>query len=169
MSAAGAGRGAVAVPGAFLGRRPDLAEARLQEAECDAQTQRWLYPAGSYTVVRRLSSKEERRRVVAGVVDARAFPGVEQLGFENHLNVFHQNKRGLPLMLAHGLAAYLNSTIVDEAFRSFNGHTQVNASDLRRLDYPSLADLQTLGAWAAGFDAPPVQDAVDARLEGWLR
>lgn len=135
----------------------------------NAQTQRWLYPAGSYTVVRRLSSKEERRRVVAGVVDATAFAGVEQLGFENHLNVFHQNKRGLPLMLAHGLAAYLNSTIVDEAFRSFNGHTQVNASDLRRLDYPSRADLQTLGSWAAGFDAPPAQDAVDARLEGWLR
>ena len=52
------------------------------------------------------------------------------LGFENHLNVFHQHKHGLPDNLAHGLAAFLNTTAVDEHFRRFNGHTQVNATDL---------------------------------------
>ena len=30
------------------------------------------------------------------------------LGFENHLNVFHENKRGLPEALARGLAVFLN-------------------------------------------------------------
>ena len=46
------------------------------------------------------------------------------LGFENHLNVFHEGKRGLPEDLAHGLAAFLNTTAVDENFRSQGELTQ---------------------------------------------
>ena len=69
------------------------------------------------------------------------------LGFEKHLNLFHENKRGLPEALARGLAAYLNTSAVDEHFRSFNGHTQVNATDLRQIRYPSLDALTALGKW----------------------
>jgi len=47
--------------------------------------------------------------------------------------------------LAKGLVAFLNSTILDQYFRQFNGHTQVNATDLRALKYPSKESLETLG------------------------
>ena len=70
------------------------------------------------------------------------------LGFENHLNVFHENKHGLPETLAYGLAAFLNTTAVDDHFRRFNGHTQVNATDLRLMKYPDRPTLAALGAWA---------------------
>jgi hypothetical protein len=50
--------------------------------------------------------------------------------------------------LARGLSTYLNSTVVDQYFRRFNGHTQVNATDLRALRYPSARALQSLGEWA---------------------
>ncbi len=63
------------------------------------------------------------------------------LGFENHLNVFHEDKHGLPETLAYGLAVFLNTTAVDENFRRFNGHTQVNATDLRLMKYPEPTDL----------------------------
>lgn len=112
------------------------------------ETERWLMPAGIYTVVRRFSSKEERRRVVASVVDPDALGGPCAIGFENHLNVFHRNRQGLPEALAWGLFVYLNSTAVDEHFRRFNGHTQVNATDLRAIPYPSIATLSSLGEWA---------------------
>lgn len=114
----------------------------------NADTIRWLYPNGCYTVTRRFSSKEERRRIVAKVVRPESFPEVAFLGFENHLNVFHERKRGLPEDLAHGLAAYLNTTFVDDQFRRFNGHTQVNATDLRSMKYPSRSALAALGRWA---------------------
>ena len=43
--------------------------------------------------------------------------------------------------LAEGLAVYLNSAVVDSYFRLFSGHTQVNATDLRGLLYPSRGRL----------------------------
>jgi adenine-specific DNA-methyltransferase len=113
----------------------------------NAQTRKWLFPSGFYTVVRRFTSKEERRRIVANVVDPRAFRA-DQIGFENHLNVFHSAKRGLAKDVAHGLCVFLNSTALDDYFRRFSGHTQVNATDLRRLRYPDLEDLKRLGRWA---------------------
>lgn len=110
----------------------------------NAATERWLWPRGCYVVLRRLSSKEERRRIVACLLDAAALPA-SHLGFENHLNVFHQGHRGLDRELAQGLVAYLNSQVVDDYFRTFSGQTQVNATDLRRLRYPSRQELIALG------------------------
>ena len=111
----------------------------------NAETEKWLYPNGFYCLVRRFSSKEEKRRIMASVVQPDTFPDHEVLGFENHMNVFHQNKQGLPEALARGLAVYLNTSAVDEHFRRFNGHTQVNATDLKLMKYPSRDKLITLG------------------------
>jgi len=128
------------------------------------ETEKWLYPNGFYTVVRRFSAKEERRRVVASVTCPSALDA-PMLGFENHLNVFHRHKHGLPEPLAWGLAAFLNSTAVDNAFRRFNGHTQVNATDLRTMKYPSREILTKLGRWAMK-QREFTQDSIDLRLEG---
>lgn len=116
--------------------------------ERNADTEKWLYPNGFYCVVRRFSSKEETRRIVASVVEPGAFGDVAVLAFENHLNVFHDSRHGLPQALVHGLAVFLSTTAVDEAFRRFNGHTQVNATDLTLMKYPSRDVLTQLGQWA---------------------
>ena len=107
-------------------------------------TKRLLLPAGNYVLVKRFSSKEQRRRVVASVLAADDLP-YKTVGIENHVNVYHRDGDSLPIDLARGIAAYLNSTIVDRFFRHFNGHTQVNATDLRSLRYPSVDQLAALG------------------------
>ncbi|MDH5571950.1 MAG: Eco57I restriction-modification methylase domain-containing protein [Gammaproteobacteria bacterium] len=111
----------------------------------NSDTEKWFYPNGFYCLVRRFSSKEEKRRIMASIVQPDTFPGHNVLGFENHINVFHENKQGLPEALARGLAIYLNTSIVDEHFRRFNGHTQVNATDLKLMKYPSREKLIALG------------------------
>jgi adenine-specific DNA-methyltransferase len=103
-----------------------------------------LVPAEIYVLVKRFSSKEERRRIVACIYDPELVPA-ERVAFENHLNYFHIRGRGLPMCLAKGLAAFLNSTFVDSYFRRFSGHTQVNAADLKKLNYPTRAALESLG------------------------
>jgi adenine-specific DNA-methyltransferase len=140
------------------------AACRKPNAILDAEpVQKWLYPNGHYTLVRRFSSKEERRRVVAAVHDPDHVPG-EKIGFENHLNVLHCHRQGLPQALARGLAVYLNSTFVDRCFRQFNGHTQVNVKDLYTLRYPERNTLIAFGTYV-GKQRFPTQEAIDAWME----
>jgi adenine-specific DNA-methyltransferase len=131
---------------------------------CSKDTQKWLYPNGFYTVVRRFPSKEERRRIVASVVDPAVFSNTESIGLENHLNVFHNNKEPLSEALAKGLAVFLNSTTIDDNFRRFSGHTQVNATDLKLIKYPSRNTLIELGKWA-DKQGELTQDMIDKKLE----
>jgi adenine-specific DNA-methyltransferase len=109
-----------------------------------AQTQSLLVPNQCYVLVKRFSSKEEKKRIVAVLYEPEQFP-YPRIGFENHLNYFHQGGQGLHPALAKGLATYLNSELVDSYFRQFNGHTQVNATDLRNIKYPTWSQLEALG------------------------
>jgi adenine-specific DNA-methyltransferase len=121
-----------------------------------------LVPSEIYVLVKRFSSKEERKRIVAAIYEGSRF-SADRVGFENHLNYFHQNGKGLPLTLAKGLTAFLNSTLVDSYFRQFNGHTQVNATDLRSLKYPSRSELQAFGLNIG--DEFPTQHELDHLVE----
>ena len=64
------------------------------------------------------------------------------VGFENHLNYFHVGGKGLEMLLAKGLGAFLYSSVLDLYFRQFNGHTQVNATDLRSVSFPTARELE---------------------------
>ena len=107
-------------------------------------SQRWLWRNhGHFVVTKRFTSKEERRRIVASVYRSE-LPG-KLIGFENHLNVYHDGHKGLDESLAIGLCNYLNSGLVDRYFRVFSGHTQVNATDLRAIPYPTREMLKRIG------------------------
>jgi adenine-specific DNA-methyltransferase len=120
-----------------------------------------LLPSGYYVLVKRFSAKEERRRIVAAVWDP-AQHNQKPVAFENHLNVFHANGTGLDRELAWGLCAWLNSSVVDRYFRTFSGHTQVNATDLRSMNYPDEDALRRLGG---GLENLPEQSELDTLVE----
>ncbi|MGB3552077.1 MAG: Eco57I restriction-modification methylase domain-containing protein [Candidatus Binatus sp.] len=130
-----------------------------------AKTEDVLIPKGWYVLVKRFSAKEEKRRIAAAVFDPKQVEHVK-LGFENHLNYYHNNGRGMTEQLAKGLAMFLNSTLVDSYFRQFSGHTQVNAADLRRLPYPSMDALEKLGRRMEG--AFPTETEIDQLVEDEL-
>ncbi|MYU48302.1 hypothetical protein GTV15_19150 [Streptomyces sp. SID7803] len=70
------------------------------------------------------------------------------------------NKGPIDPQLAHGLMLWLNSSTLDAIFRTFSGHTQVNAGDVRTLPFPSREELLRLAD-----DAPdwlPEQEKLDA-------
>lgn len=117
-----------------------------------------LVPEGWYCVVKRFSAKEERRRIVAAVWSPKSTPG--PVAFENHLNVIHESGSGLDQEVAYGLSMWLNSSIVDRYFRTFSGHTQVNATDLRSVRYPEMTALRRLGRLAS--ESLPAQADIDA-------
>ncbi len=109
--------------------------------ERNNETTKWLIKSGWYILVKRFSAKEEKRRIVAAVCP----PLNTSFGIENHLNYYHARGEGINPDLARGLTAFLNSTLLDSYFRQFSGHTQVNATDLRKIKYPDRKDLIQLG------------------------
>lgn len=129
----------------------------------DSKSIRQLTQPGAYVVVKRFSSKEERRRVMA-------FPLIveEPVALENHLNFIHEGTphRIVPLRsgkLAKGLALWLNSTFVDEWFRDMSGSTQVNAKDIKAMPSPSMNCLEDLGShWKPNMG----QDDIDEICKG---
>jgi adenine-specific DNA-methyltransferase len=122
------------------GIRWPIQDFRKHNALADNEdTVKLITPAGTYVLTKRFTAKEEKRRLVATIYEG------GRAGFENHLNYFHEDGEGLPPVLAKGLAAFLNSDAVDQYFRIFSGHTQVNATDLRNLHYPSREQLEALG------------------------
>ncbi|MCX5825246.1 MAG: Eco57I restriction-modification methylase domain-containing protein [Deltaproteobacteria bacterium] len=127
-----------------------------------AQTQDLLVATDYYVLTKRFSSKEERRRVVAAVYDPHRIAS-PLVGFENHLNYFHAGGKGMPEQMAKGLALYLNASLFDCHFRLFSGHTQVNATDLRKMTYPSRDQLMRLGLHVQ--DRMPDQETIDKILE----
>ena len=126
-----------------------------------SKDEKLLLPEGWYCVVKRFSAKEERRRIVAAVWSPDRVPG--KVAFENHLNVFHVDGSGLDRNLAFGLSIWLNSSLVDNFFRTFSGHTQVNATDLRTMRFPGEEALRELGDNAPEF--LPTQNDIDALVD----
>jgi len=126
------------------------------------EVDKWLMPNGWYVLIKRFSAKEERRRVVAHVFDP-AFVRSGLVGFENHWNVLHVKKTGMDKTLARGLGCFLNSTALDEYFRVFSGHTQVNATDLRNMKFPDREKLLEMGR---KYKADMSQEEIDNIVAG---
>lgn len=132
----------------------------------NSKTRGMMVYNGSYVLVKRFTTVEEARRVVAAVWTRDDWDS-ELVGFENRVNYFHAGGGPLMHLTALGLAAFLNSTLVDEYFRQFNGNTQVNATDLRYLRYPTHVQLARMGR-RCRRKAPAAQRDIDSVVDGVL-
>lgn len=140
---------------------PLARSSKLSAIDYEGSKSKLLVPTDNYVLVKRFSSKEQKRRLTAAILEPSHIES-DYVGIENHVNYFHKNGAGLAPNLAKGLAVYLNSTIVDQYFRLFSGHTQVNATDLENLKYPDASTLKDLGTRIG--DVFPGQERLDQIL-----
>ncbi len=77
-------------------------------------------------------------------MSARTF-GTDLIALENHLNYLYRPGGTLSYEEAVGLAAFLNSSLVDRYFRIMSGNTQVSATELRNLPLPSQEYVVRIG------------------------
>ncbi len=138
---------------------PDLNKPQLFRV--DESSAKLLVPSENYVLMRRFSAKEEARRLVAAPLFGREL-GEDGLGLENHLNYVYRLRGSLSPAEAVGLAAVLGSTLLDRYFRVSNGHTQVNATELRSLPLPPLRRLTAIGE--ALLDDPAAPGRADAAV-----
>lgn len=103
-----------------------------------------LVPARRYVLLKRFTAKEEKRRLVAGIMEPTDSYS-EWVGLENHLNYVYRRGVDLGRAEAIGLAAYFNSALVDRYFRAISGNTQVNATEIRTMPVPDENLLARIG------------------------
>ena len=95
-------------------------------------------------LVKRFTAKEERRRLTAACLLAADFP-FPYIGVENHVNYVYHGERDLTENEVYGIAALFNSSLIDRYFRTISGNTQVNATEIRTMNFPDLKTLERIG------------------------
>lgn len=112
--------------------------------EVSSASKKLLVPAKTYVLLKRFTSKEEKRRLVAGILTP-ADSYSRWVGLENHLNYVYRKEADLDENEAYGLAAFFNSALVDRYFRAISGNTQVNANEIRGMPVPTEQILRQIG------------------------
>ncbi|MEK4216688.1 MULTISPECIES: Eco57I restriction-modification methylase domain-containing protein [Bacillus] len=103
-----------------------------------------LLPNKNYLLVKRFSSKEERRRVQCSLYFKEDFEN-EKVGIENHLNYITKLKGEMAVDEMYGLYVLFNSTFIDTYYRILNGSTQVNATEMNAIPLPSIDVIKRMG------------------------
>ena len=124
---------------------PSAATEKPQWIKASPESMKLLLDDATYVLLRRFSTKEEKRRLVAAPMIQGSL-GSHKVGLENHLNYIRGISRRLDDELANGLSVLLNSTFLDRYFRISNGNTQVSATELRAMPLPPERDIRSIGA-----------------------
>jgi adenine-specific DNA-methyltransferase len=131
----------------------------------NAESMPLLVANKNYVLLRRFSSKEQHRRLTASPLPADEL-GSQYIGLENHLNYIHRPGGTLTQEELYGLAALLNSSLLDMWFRTSSGNTQVSATELRAMPLPPLGAIEDIGRWVLA--SSPDSSAIDEAVEGLL-
>ena len=75
------------------------------------------------------------------------------VGIENHVNYVYHAERELTPDEVFGIAALFNSSLIDRYFRTISGNTQVNATEIRAMNFPDLKALARIGKQVKGNTA----------------
>ena len=98
----------------------------------------------TYVLLKRISSKDEKRRLVSSV-HLKSTHQCENIGFGNKLNYIGVVNGELSDTEAYGIAAVFNSTFMDQYFRCISGNTQVNATEIRVMKFPTREQVLEIG------------------------
>ncbi len=98
----------------------------------------------NYIFLRRFSTKDDASRLVATPYFAKNFD-FRKIGIENHLNYIYRPAGELSDNELFGISALLNSKLFDTFFRTFNGNTQVSATELKEMNFPDWHIINEIG------------------------
>ncbi len=99
----------------------------------------------NYLLVKRFTSKEERRRLQCGIYLASMLPVYDYVSTQNKVNFIEGIQQNMSDALVYGLYVIFNSTIYDLYYRILNGSTQVNSTEINSMPVPPLEQIEMLG------------------------
>ena len=107
-------------------------------------TKNLLLPLKNYVLLSRFSTKEQDKRLIVSPLLESDFK-FKRIGIENHLNYIHRENGDFTEEETIGLSVFFNTHIIDSFFRSLNGNTQVNATEIKNIPLPSIKDIKKIG------------------------
>ena len=122
----------------------------------------------TYVLLKRFSSKDEKRRLYCGIYFSQHH-NCAHIGFGNKLNYIGISDEELESDEAYGLAAIFNSTFMDSYFRCISGNTQVNATEIRKLKFPSRQQIKSMGQRVKklnGFSTSSIDEVFEDVIKG---
>lgn len=105
----------------------------------------------NYLLIKRFTSKEERRRLQPAIFLRKEFNEYKYISTENHLNFITRVNGELTEDEAYGLYVVFGSTLWDKYYRILNGNTQVNATEINAIPIPCISDILYLGSQARQY------------------
>lgn len=108
------------------------------------KSRKFLLKNKNYILIRRFSSKDDKSRLVCSPYFASNLE-FDRIGIENHLNYVYRPNGELSDEEIWGISALFNSKLFDTYFRTFNGSTQVGASELKQIKMPPLEKIILIG------------------------
>jgi adenine-specific DNA-methyltransferase len=130
-----------------------------------ADEEEWLVIRASCVLVQRTTAKEQTRRLVAATLPSDFVALHGGVVVENHLNMLRPTVEQPPVS-AEVLTAFLNSDVVDQAFRCVSGSVAVSAYELEALPLPAPTTLEVLHNLIAGKASPADIERACAALYG---
>jgi adenine-specific DNA-methyltransferase len=118
----------------------------------------WLITRKPCVLLQRTTAKEQNRRLIAAELPAEFVAGHGAVVIENHLNMIRPSN-GAPLVPLRVLCAFLNTEVVDRAFRCFSGSVAVSAYELESLPLPPPEALRALSALLEHRDQKRFEEA----------
>ena len=115
-----------------------------QHFELSENSKRLLIPISNYILMRRFSAKEEKKRLNTAPILKNDID-CKYLAIENHVNYIYRPSGELLIEECIGLSCILNSSILDIYFRTYNGNTEVSATEIRDMPLPNLNIIKEIG------------------------
>lgn len=101
----------------------------------------YLQTNSDLLLVKRFTSKEEKRRLQCGIYLKQRYSQFEYISTQNKVNFI---KCDSPC-ITYGLYVLLNSTLYDCYYRILNGSTQVNSTEINQMPIPERAVIEEMG------------------------
>lgn len=100
----------------------------------------------NYLIVKRFTTKEEKRRLQCGIYLSSNFPEYNQISTQNKVNFIEGIDFDMKKEQVYGLYVLFNSTIYDQYYRILNGSTQVNSTEVNAMPVLTLSEIEYLGS-----------------------
>jgi len=127
-------------------------------------TARLQMKIANYILIKRFTSKEERKRLQCALLFKDDFSAYDSISTENHLNFITKINGDMTKEEMYGLFVVINSNYMDKYFRILNGSTQVNANEINSIPFPKFSHIIDLGLEALKHNSLD-ENTCDAILE----